>query len=152
MPLIQVPKSVMPCQVDVPDSVKDRSRPGSLHFRPGVKRVTVEEWEHVSKANPGLAKQCTVVPVDETKTKGALKKAEEAKKVEAEKPKPLLDKRAKDHPTKRQRKLAELEARQAGFTPEDPAVKKLPAEEEAAAKPADKSKDKDSKDKKTTNK
>lgn len=114
MPLIQVPQSVMPCQVDVPDSIKDRSRPGSIHFKPGVRRVTAEEWEHVKKAHPALAKQCVVVPVDETQTKGAKAKAEEQKKAAANAPKPMLDKRAKDAPTRRQRKLAELEAKKAG--------------------------------------
>lgn len=108
MPLIQVPNSVMPCQVEVPDSVENRSKPGSIHFKPGMKRLTPEEWEHVKKTDPALANQCHVVPIDETKTKGAIKAAAEAKKAAASAPKPVLDKRAKDHLTKRQRKLADM--------------------------------------------
>lgn len=118
MPLIQIPRSVAPCQVDIPDTVKLRSRKGSIHLKPGVCRVTVDEWEHIKKSRPDVARKVHVVPFDEAKSIGAIKKAEEKRRADAARPKPLLAKRAKDSMTKRERKLAGVEKPQ-------PVVQKL---------------------------
>lgn len=108
MPLIQVPKAVTPCQVDIPETVTNRSCEGAIHIKPGTKRITPEEWAVVQVTRPDVAKVCRVVPFDETKSKGALLKAASAKEAEKNRPKPLLPKQAKNSPTRRQRRLAGL--------------------------------------------
>lgn len=132
MPLLQIPRAVTPCQVEVPGSVEHRSREGSIHITPGVCRVTKEEWAHIEKVYPELAKRIHVVPIDESKSLGAKKRAVEKAKADNARPKPMLDKRAKDNPTRRERRLAELEARKAGS--KGPAISKLSKDEAAKAK------------------
>lgn len=136
MPLIQVPRAVTPCQVDVPDTVTNRSREGAIHIKPGVVRVTPEEWDHIGHARPDVAKQCHVVPYDETQSKVAALRNKEA----ASRSRESASRRAKNNPTRRQRRLAELEARKKMPATEKPVAAK--AAKDVAAKETKKDKSK----------
>lgn len=72
---LQIPPTFKPTQVEIPDGV-ERSCKGSLHLRPGTKKVTKAEWAHLKKEEPKLVKGFQATEAAEKKPKAADKKPE----------------------------------------------------------------------------
>ena len=75
MPLVQVPKTVSPKQIEIPDEVKEkgkekpkkvvRSVKGSLHFKPGaVKIISSDEYKIIKEVDKAFADKLQVLNKD----------------------------------------------------------------------------------------
>jgi hypothetical protein len=129
MPLIQIPQSVRPCQIEFGEGV-ERSKPGALYFTPGsTKQITKGELEWIEKHHKQFAAALVVLPFDETKGRLAKQKAAEASKED-------LVKRPKDKMSKAKQRAKELLKKAADKeTAKAPEPKKV-AEPEPAPEPA----------------